>query len=453
VKLIAIALYFHGGLTVHDVAHLTNTSTASLYRWVGDKNRTDLIDEHLNRSIVEQKDSENNQAQDNAGEDLQRKVDKRRHRISNAAKIAKKVADSIAVDLAMPKPRPAPKLALKKERRGKRSAAQIVADVLPIEQNDNVAAPVVAIVRARRKYAKSLSMQKLARAIAQAAAHVHVTPSILAAARKRAADAHDRRHKLTTGGRRFLINRVKKDKFLDCAVLRATISRRFKKEISDSTIYNYLAAARMSYKKTSFRGKLTDATKLAEFRERISQTPLDSIVSLDEASFNTHMVRRYGWSSIGEKCIVRPKEGTKRETFSLMMAVSSNEVVAWQLVKGSFNKVRFLAFLEEHLIPAMQYRPHLQHLLMDNVPFHKSAEVREMLEEHDYNEPIIFNPPYHPDTNPVEMVFSSLKSMTRKRAPRNEKEIEKAIKDAIAADRFNLPGMFRHAPKGKYMQE
>jgi transposase-like protein len=65
VKLIAIALYFHGGLTVHDVAHLTNTSTASLYRWVGDKNRTDLIDEHLNRLIVEQKDSENNQAQDN----------------------------------------------------------------------------------------------------------------------------------------------------------------------------------------------------------------------------------------------------------------------------------------------------------------------------------------------------------------------------------------------------
>jgi hypothetical protein len=341
---------------------------------------------------------------------LQRKVDKRRHRISNAAKIAKKVADSIAAVLALPKPRPTRKRALKKKRRGKRSAAQVEADALPVEQNVHAAAPVVEVVRARRKYAKSLSMQKLARASAQAAAHVHVTPSILAAARKRAADVHDRRHKLTTGGRKFLINRVKKDKFLDCSALRTTISHRFKKEISDSTIYNYLAAAKMSYKKTSFRGKVTDAAKLAKFQEIIAQTPLDSIVSLDEASFNTHMVRMYGWSFIGEKCIVRPKEGTKRETFSLMMAVSSNEVVAWQLVKGSFNKVRFLAFLEEHLIPAMQDRPHLQHLLMDNMPFHKSAEVREMLKEHDFTEPIIFNPPYHPDTNLVETVFSSQKN-------------------------------------------
>jgi transposase len=211
----------------------------------------------------------------------------------------------------LPKPKPARKRALKKERRGKRSAAQIKADVLPVEQNDHAATLVIEVVRARHNYAKLLSMQKLARASAQAAAHVHVTSSILAAACKRAADVHDCRHKLTTGGRGFLMN------------------------------------------------------------------------------------------------------------------VSSNKVVAWQLVKGSFNKVRFLAFLEEHLIPAMQDRPHLQHLLMGNVLFHKSADVREMLEKHDFTEPIIFNPPYHPDTNLVEMVFSSLKNMTRKRAPRNHKEIEK----------------------------
>jgi transposase len=296
-------------------------------------------------------------------------------------------------------------------------------------------------------------MQKLARASAQAAAHVYVTPAILSAARKRAAAVHDRRHKLTSGGRRFLINRVKKDKFLDYASLRTTIFRKYQTEISDSTIYKYLAAARMSYKKTSFRRKVTDAAKLTEFREKIAQIPLDSIVSLDEASFNTHMVCRYGWSPIGEKCIVMPKEETRCETFSLLMAVSSNEVVAWQLVKGSFNKVRFLAFLQEHLLPAMQDKPHLQHLLMDNVAFHKSAEVQEMLEEHDLREPIIFNPPYHPDTNPVEMVFSVLKSMTRKQAPRNYGEVEKAIKDAIAADRLNLPGMFQHALAGNYLLE
>jgi hypothetical protein len=87
VKLITIALYFHRGLTVHDVVHLTNTSTASLYRWVGDKNRTDLIDEHLTRLIVEQNVLDQNQTPDSAGEDLQRNADKQRHRISSAAKI------------------------------------------------------------------------------------------------------------------------------------------------------------------------------------------------------------------------------------------------------------------------------------------------------------------------------------------------------------------------------
>jgi transposase len=272
--------------------------------------------------------------------------------------------------------------------------------------------------------------------------------------RKRAIGRVGKQLKLVAGARRLLISRVRKNKYVECSSLRRALVIKYGESahISNSTIYNYLHRERISHKRTSVRTRPTDANKLRAFRETVAEVDHNTIVSLDEASFDTHMVRKYGWSRVGEKCLVIPENGRKRrERHSLMMAVSSGEVVAWQLVEGSFNKLRFLSFLETHLLPAMAVRPHLTRLLMDNVAFHHSKEVRALLDEHDLPDPIIFNPPYHPDTNPVEMVFSVLKNSTRKREPGNGEEIEEAIRDVIALDTFNLPGMFRHALAGSFL--
>jgi len=51
-------------------------------------------------------------------------------------------------------------------------------------------------------------------------------------------------------------------------------------------------------------------------------------------------------------------------------------------------------------------------LLLDNVSFHKTKEIQEMVNR--YNKQLIFNVSYNPDTNPIENVFSVTKNFVRK---------------------------------------
>ena len=71
---------------------------------------------------------------------------------------------------------------------------------------------------------------------------------------------------------------------------------------------------------------------------------------------------------------------------------------------------------------------------MDNLSAHKTQEVLQYMHENDIK--YIFNVPYSPDFNPIEAVFSKVKSFFKKRklsAIANEKEfdIEREMKIAF----------------------
>ena len=143
------------------------------------------------------------------------------------------------------------------------------------------------------------------------------------------------------------------------------------------------------------------------------------------------MTPTHGWSERGKKCIFLPKQPIKP--------------VAWQVVVGSFNKQRFISFLQDKLLTA-DGGGGGSHILMDNVQFHHSREVKSLLEQHQTNP--IYNPPYHPDSNPIEMVFSILKAQARKIRPNNQQELEDMIGQTIASPRLSgsvLASLFRHA--------
>ena len=53
---------------------------------------------------------------------------------------------------------------------------------------------------------------------------------------------------------------------------------------------------------------------------------------------------------------------------------------------------------------------------MDNLPVHKVAGVEEAIEA--VGAELLYQPPYPPDLNPIEMAFSELKALLRKAAER-----------------------------------
>ena len=75
-------------------------------------------------------------------------------------------------------------------------------------------------------------------------------------------------------------------------------------------------------------------------------------------------------------------------------------------------------------------------VILDNVGFLKSERAEQLLKAKGAG--LLFLPPYSPDLNPIEMAFSKLKSLLRKRAARSFDTITKALGDIITL--FSVTG-------------
>lgn len=81
---------------------------------------------------------------------------------------------------------------------------------------------------------------------------------------------------------------------------------------------------------------------------------------------------------------------------------------------GAMNGVVFLAYVEQVLVPTLKPG---DIVIMDNLPAHKPAGVREVIER--AGATLSFLPPYSPDMNPIENAFAKLKAKLRARAERS----------------------------------
>lgn len=70
-------------------------------------------------------------------------------------------------------------------------------------------------------------------------------------------------------------------------------------------------------------------------------------------------------------------------------------------------------------------------VIMDNLATHKVAGVLQAIEEAGAR--LIYLPPYSPDFNPIENMWSKVKQILRSWAPRTEEELLPAAKAAFAA--------------------
>jgi len=85
------------------------------------------------------------------------------------------------------------------------------------------------------------------------------------------------------------------------------------------------------------------------------------------------------------------------------MAINTNGVLLCEIFTKSINTDKLYNFLEKLLINKKD-----KYILMDNVSFHKSKKIKKLVE--DSGNHLLFIPPYSPDFNPIEEVFSKLKS-------------------------------------------
>ena len=101
-------------------------------------------------------------------------------------------------------------------------------------------------------------------------------------------------------------------------------------------------------------------------------------------------------------------------------------MTAPMVLDGAMNGPAFLAYVEQVLVPTLAPG---DIVVMDNLPAHKPAAVRQAIERADAE--LRFLPAYSPDFNPIEMAFAQLKAFLKKHAPRTVADLWDIIARAI----------------------
>jgi transposase len=124
----------------------------------------------------------------------------------------------------------------------------------------------------------------------------------------------------------------------------------------------------------------------------------------------------------------------------MIAAVRVSGAIAGAVVKGPMDGDVFAVWVREALLPGL--RPG-DIVVMDNLPAHKRPAVRAMIEAAGCE--LWLLPPYSPDWNPIEMMWSKVKQMIRGSEPRTFEALVEAVfnaMDAITAS--DAEGFFEH---------
>jgi transposase len=151
------------------------------------------------------------------------------------------------------------------------------------------------------------------------------------------------------------------------------------------------------------------------------------------------MTRLRGRAPLGERLLGKVPAGHWKTT-TLIAALDSNGMRCSTVVDGAINADVFEAFIEQVLLPQLQPG---DVVILDNLSSHKRSRTTELIES--AGAQLLFLPPYSPDLNPIEMVFSKIKQLLRSLACRTREALWTAMQSVLdqisASDAANC---FRH---------
>ena len=156
------------------------------------------------------------------------------------------------------------------------------------------------------------------------------------------------------------------------------------------------------------------------------QSTVKRLVFLDESGSNINMSRFYG-RAIGGERVVDNIPFSKPKNTTILSTMRLDGSVAYTTYEGGTNRENFITYLKDTLIPTLQP---WDIVVMDNLRVHHIEEVRTLLTESKIF--LLYLPPYSPDLNPIEMLWSKVKAILRKVKERTVDALIDAIEDAMA---------------------
>ena len=167
------------------------------------------------------------------------------------------------------------------------------------------------------------------------------------------------------------------------------------------------------------------AQKRKNWNGLISGFKASDLVFLDESGCNTDMTRRYAYSLGGSRAVDSAPLSKPKNT-TILSSIQLDGTLRYTTFSGGTTVERFKRYLEIDLLPHLNDN---SVLIMDNMKLHHAKAVRNLLDSSGVR--YIYLPPYSPDLNPIEKLWSTVKSFLRKFKARTLDALPNAIQCAF----------------------
>lgn len=243
--------------------------------------------------------------------------------------------------------------------------------------------------------------------------------------------------KSTQNVKKYIDSYMTNNKFIKINQIIKDIKDKYNITLKKSTIYNIIKKLKYTLKKVRINKILIKdidehLQKVKDFKGVINKKIEQGTEfwSLDESAFYINMINEYGWSKKGKQCI-HDRETRERKRYSLELLISNKSIISHKIYEGSVYANQLNQFLNDQKINENT------RIILDNARIHTAGVIKKA----NYYDNLIYNVPYSPETNPIEMVFSKIKSYVKKEDNSTQQKlfnnIEAGIKTITSRDLQN----------------
>jgi transposase len=202
---------------------------------------------------------------------------------------------------------------------------------------------------------------------------------------------------------KFIEKSLVKNSYITINEIKNNIFKKFNNKISISFIRTIIIKKlNYSYKKVSNKMYNKNLPELLKQKKIFKQkhSNYKDIICIDETYVHSNIHNKYGWSMSGSRLVHYCKSNPIK--YSVIVAISCNKIEHSLIEKQNINKEIYKKFIQQLCLIHKNKK-----FLMDNVSFHKSKEIIQII--NDSSNEALFIPPYSPEFNPIEEVFSLFK--------------------------------------------
>ena len=198
--------------------------------------------------------------------------------------------------------------------------------------------------------------------------------------------------------------------------LREYLMLKFSLNISHSHLSRVVKKIGFSLKKVKLEhrpktryGKIININNLLqEFYIIVNKFELKDIICIDETSFNAFLIRKYGYSKKGTRCIIQTNNQNVFKKYTGIFAMTINGILSYTIYsKGGMDSNRLIEFLNKFLLEQKN-----KLIILDNASCHRTEVVKDLIQ---LNNNLLYTIPYNHRTQAIEGFFNVLKSKLAKK--------------------------------------